>query len=113
MQEEVPFHEVVFTTSGVAFRNMVTGGMTFIPFVAPAPVAEVAVVPVAEVAAPALLTTRTTRVAFGQTVVVWNATFTDKLEIVAPSSGAVIEERFKDGSVRVQFVGLSRQTWTI
>ncbi len=34
MQEEVPFHEVVFTTSGVAFRNVLTGGMVFIPFVA-------------------------------------------------------------------------------
>lgn len=34
MMENTPFHEVVSTTSGVAFRNVLTGGMVFIPFVA-------------------------------------------------------------------------------
>lgn len=34
MMETTPFHEVVSTTSGVAFRNVLTGAMTFIPFVA-------------------------------------------------------------------------------
>jgi hypothetical protein len=120
-----PFEGVVTTTQGVAARD-ITGGMLFIPFevpvAAPVPVAEApaavevpvaAPVPVAEAPAPALLTTRTTRVAFGEQVEFWNSTFTVKVEFEAPSSGAVIEERFKDGSVIVRFVGATRQTWTI
>lgn len=128
-----PFEGVVETKAGVAARD-VEGGMLFIPFelaVAPAPaVAPVAEAPVAVAApapaapaaapvaapvapAPAILTTRTKRVAFGEKLEFWNGTFTEKLEFEAPSSGAVVEERFNDGSVIVRFVGATRQTWTI
>jgi hypothetical protein len=33
--------------------------------------------------------------------------------VIAPSSGAVIEERFKDGSVTIRFLGAVQKTWTI
>lgn len=129
-----PFEGVVTTMAGVACRD-VEGGMLFIPFApvapapavaavpapaAPAPVAPpapapapAAHVPVAPVPAPAVLTTRTSRVSFGELVEVWNADFSAKVEITAPSSGAVIEQLFDDGSMVVTFVGSHRQTWTI
>lgn len=32
MMEDIPFHEIVETTQGVAFRNVLTGATIFIPF---------------------------------------------------------------------------------
>ena len=34
LHEDHPFHEVGNTTQGVVFRNLITGGMVFVPFVA-------------------------------------------------------------------------------
>ena len=116
MDGHPPIHEVVTTTSGIACRD-VEGGMCFIPFevvaVPVAPAVAVAAAAPAPAPAPTVLATRTMRVSFGQELVFCNASFSEKLEIIAPSSGAVIEEVFADGKVVVTFVGVSRLTWTI
>ena len=114
MGGDVPFHEVTKTHTGVAFRNLITGGMAFVPFavedVATAPVADPAT---AAAPAAAVVVTRTMRVSFGEKVEFWNSTFSGKVEFTAPSSGAVIEEVHSDGGIKITFVGTTRQTWTI
>lgn len=128
MEGHPPLRGVVQTCGGLAIED-VEGGAAFVPLypsasfapaavlAAPAPVAPAAVpapVPVVPVPAPArLLVTRSRRVTFGEEVTCHNGTFTSTLVVIAPSSGAIIEERFSDGQVIVTFVGASRQTWTI
>lgn len=113
-----PLRGVVQTYTGLVVED-VEGGTAFVPFFpsAPAPVAPAAPAPVAPVAAPApapvVISTRSRRVHFGDLTEIRNASFQLVETFVTPSSGAVIEQLFDDGSMMVRFIGSIEKTWTI
>lgn len=121
MEGHPPLLGAVKTHAGLALQD-VEGGAAFVPFFpsapaaapAPAPVAVPTPAPVAApVAAPVVISTRTTRVSFGENIEIRDVSFQLIETFMTPSSGAVIEEIFSDGKVVVTFVGSRRQTWTI
>lgn len=121
-----PLLGAVKTHAGLALQD-VDGGAAFVPFfpsasfapsapVAPAaaPVAVPAAAPVAVPApAPVVISTRSRRVHFGDLTEIRNASFQLVETFVTPSSGAVIEQLFDDGSMMVRFIGSIEKTWTI
>ena len=117
-----PLRGVVQTYAGLAIED-VEGGAAFVPFfpfapsAPPAPVAAAAPVAPAATPAPApapkIVSTLSRRVAFGETIEIRDGLFQLVEIFETPSSGAVVQELFSDGSQTITFVGLVQKTWTI